>query len=209
MALEYRDILLVRKSPAPEHDDNRSATQTESPSRLSLSEEELAIRLKHAANAAAQDVEERLRDECARRIEAERARIGDAVVRFEQRQTEYYAQVEPELVHLILAVAGKILHREAQVDRLLVAALAKVAVENLQQRSHVILRVVPDACGEWREYFSAHLSGTKVEVIEDSELQAGSCVLETELGMAEVGIEGQLKEIERGFFDLLAKRPER
>jgi flagellar assembly protein FliH len=33
-------------------------------------------------------------------------------------------------------------------------------------------------------------------------------VLETELGETEIGLEAQLKEIERGFFDLLAQRPD-
>ena len=33
------------------------------------------------------------------------------------------------MVHLSLAIAAKILHREAQVDRMLVAALVKVALE--------------------------------------------------------------------------------
>jgi len=71
-----------------------------------------------------------------------------------------------------------------------------------------VLRVVPEACPEWREYFASRLTGTKVEVLEDSQLPPDGCMLETELGAADIGIVAQLKEIERGFFDLLAKRPE-
>jgi flagellar assembly protein FliH len=39
-------------------------------------------------------------------------------------------------------------------------------------------------------------------------LEANNCILETDLGTTELGIETQLKEIEKGFFDLLAQRPE-
>jgi flagellar assembly protein FliH len=34
-------------------------------------------------------------------------------------------------------------------------------------------------------------------------------VLETELGSANFGLDTQLKEVEQGFFDLLALRPEK
>ncbi len=33
------------------------------------------------------------------------------------------------------------------------------------------------------------------------------CMLETEFGSTEIGLETHLKEIEQGFFDLLAQRP--
>jgi flagellar assembly protein FliH len=36
---------------------------------------------------------------------------------------------------------------------------------------------------------------------------AGDCILETEMGSANFSIEAQLKEVEQGFFDLLAQRP--
>jgi len=34
------------------------------------------------------------------------------------------------------------------------------------------------------------------------------CVLETDVGSASFSIEAQLKEVEQGFFDLLAQRPQ-
>ena len=108
----------------------------------------------------------------------------------------------------MLAVAGRILHREAQVDRILLAALRR---NRHEQPAAALSRGgagLSDACAQWREYFASHLSGTKVEVLEDSQLESSGCVLETELGTADVSIDAQLKEIERGFFDLLAKRPE-
>ena len=46
-----------------------------------------------------------------------------------------------------------------------------------------------------------------VEVVEDHQVGDQDCVLETELGSAHFALDAQLKEIERGFFDLLALRP--
>jgi flagellar assembly protein FliH len=41
----------------------------------------------------------------------------------------------------------------------------------------------------------------------DATLGPGRCMLETELGSTDLTLETQLKEIEQGFFDLLAQRP--
>jgi flagellar biosynthesis/type III secretory pathway protein FliH len=209
LALEYKEISAITfalEARLPSASEERLARQIAP--RVSLSDEELSERLRQARQEATTLAEERLRKEFDQQLAQERTRLGEAVTLFQQGQNEYFSHVEPEIVQLIVAVARKILHREAQVDRMLLAALAKVAVEGLQQRSHVVLRVTPKLCGDWRQFFAAHLPGTKIEILEDSQLGDCDCVLETDLGMADLGIEAQLKEIERGFFDLLAKRPE-
>jgi flagellar assembly protein FliH len=47
----------------------------------------------------------------------------------------------------------------------------------------------------------------RVEVAEDPKLSDQDCILETQLGAANFGLDTQLKEVEQGFFDLLALRP--
>ena len=54
---------------------------------------------------------------------------------FEAERSDYYARVEAEIVQLALAIAAKILHREAQVDPMLVAALVRMAVEKMREGS--------------------------------------------------------------------------
>ena len=48
---------------------------------------------------------------------------------------------------------------------------------------------------------------TAPELVGDPDLEPSRCILETELGATEIGLETQLKEIEQGFLDLLAQRP--
>ena len=139
----------------------------------------------------------------------ERATIATTLQAFEKQMSGYYARVEVELVHLALAIAAKILRREAQVDRMLVAALVKVALEKLQQGTRVTVHVRPEEVTPWIQYFQEKMAGRiHVDVKADLSLEVHSCVLETELGETELGIDAQLKEIEQGFFDLLAQRPE-
>ena len=164
------------------------------------------------AEAHAQGVREGMmqaQQTLGRQLESERATIATTVQGFEKQLSGYYAKVEVELVHLALGIAAKILHREAQVDRMLVAGLVKVALEKLQQGTRVTVHVRPGNVAPWIQYFQEQMtSRIHVEVKSNPALEVNYCVLETELGTTELGIETQLKEIEKGFFDLLAQRPE-
>jgi flagellar assembly protein FliH len=51
------------------------------------------------------------------------------------------------------------------------------------------------------------LPAAHVAVLEDASLSEHDCMLETELGIANFGLDTQLKEVEQGFFDLLALKP--
>jgi len=164
------------------------------------------------AEAHAQGVREGMmqaQQTLGKQLESERAMIAATVQGFEKQLSEYYAKVEVELVHLALGIAAKMLHREAQVDRMLVAGLVKVALEKLQQGTRVTVHVRPENVTPWVQYFQEQMAGRiHVDVKPNPSLAANNCVLETELGTTELGIETQLKEIEKGFFDLLAQRPE-
>ena len=116
--------------------------------------------------------------------------------------------MEAEVVQLALAIAAKILHREAQVDPMLVAALVRMAMEKMREGSSVTVRVGAGRSKRWKEFFAGQPTRPHVEVAEDAELSDQDCVLETELGSANFGLDTQLKEVEQGFFDLLALRPE-
>ncbi len=115
--------------------------------------------------------------------------------------------MEAEIVQLSLAIAAKILHRESQVDPTLVAALVRVAVERMREGSSVTVRVSPAQFARCKDYFGKQANMAKVQVTEDPELSDHDCLLETELGVTNLGLDTQLKEVEQGFFDLLALRP--
>ena len=169
-----------------------------------VGEQELSRLLADARAEGMREGETRAQASFAEALAQERKRVAEAVSGFLQQQSEYYSRVEVELVHFAVAIAARILHREAQVDRMVVAGLVKVMVEKLQQGSRVIVRVRPEEAGAWRHYFR---DNAEVQIVEDSSLEARDCILETELGTTEMGLDAQLKEIEKGFADLLAQRP--
>ena len=138
-----------------------------------------------------------------------RASVAHALEDFKVQREAYFSRVEPEVVQLALSIARKILHREAQMDPLLLTGMVLVALEKVDQGTRVRLRAHPDEVHFWNHYFSESKSlPISPDIVGDATLQRGECALETEVGHTHISLETQLKEIEQGFFDLLEQRPQ-
>jgi flagellar assembly protein FliH len=150
------------------------------------------------------------RAQAALQAESEQLRrtIDEALAQFRKERETYFAQVENEVVQLALAIAKKILHREAQIDPLLLAGMVRVALEKVESGTKIRMHANPEEIHIWREHFArSDKQLLSPELIGDAALQRGSCYLETEVGSTHISLEAQLKEIEQGFFDLLQRRP--
>jgi flagellar assembly protein FliH len=137
------------------------------------------------------------------------AELGTALEIFRTRRDEYLARVEHEAVRLALAIAERILHREAQMDPLLLTGAVRVALGQLAETTEVKLRVPAAQCAMWAEMLRLMPGlALRPEVVGDTEMQEAEAVLEAELGSVDLGVRAQIAEIERGFFDLLDARRE-
>jgi flagellar assembly protein FliH len=163
---------------------------------------------KQAFERGLKEGEERASKVHERNLAAVRASITLALEEFKTQRESYFSRVEPEIVQLALNIARKILHREAQMDPLLLAGMVHVALEKLDQNMRVRLRAHPEEVQFWNRYFSeSKILVICPEVVGDGALQRGECALETEIGSTQISLDTQLKEIEQGFFDLLEQRP--
>jgi len=173
-----------------------------------LSKRDVDDLLTLARSEAGAETEQRLSAEFLARSERDAAKIRRTLDLFEEEQKNYFGRIESEVVHLALAIAAKIMHREAQVDPLLVATLVRVAVDKLHDGSRVSVRVPAAKAEMWRQRMANPLNGSTIAIVEDPHMGPDDCVLETDVGSASFSIEAQLKEVEQGFFDLLAQRPQ-
>jgi flagellar assembly protein FliH len=184
-----------------------AATPEHAPAPVPSESIEEAIRAAYAEGM--REGRQQAMQETSQAVAQEKARVTEAIKQFETQVAEYYARVEIDVVKLAMAIASKILHRESQIDPLLVAALVRVTLEKFHKNTKAVVRVRPEEASGWRQYLAQHMEQAGMpEVIEDDAVQPHNCILETELGSTELGIEPQLKEIETGLFDLLAQRPE-
>jgi flagellar assembly protein FliH len=142
----------------------------------------------------------------AEQIAVERAAILRVCEEFREQRKRYFAGVEAEVVKLALAIAARVLHREVNLDPLLLTGVVRVALEKVAEDSVTVLRVPGAAIEKWRQVF-AESQGPSPQIVGDQRLGASDCVLETNVGRVELGVKAQLEEIERGFFDLMQQRP--
>ncbi len=155
-----------------------------------------------------QSAQQQLRSEFDAALAKNRGQMGEALRAFALERQNYYRRIEGEVVQLALAVARKILHREAQLDPNVLAGIVRVTLEKLDTGTKVNLHVHPQQAADWRLYFACQMENVPApEVYEDPAIVPGECRIETSLGSTEVGLETQLKEIETGLLDLLAERP--
>ncbi|MGB8770153.1 MAG: FliH/SctL family protein [Candidatus Korobacteraceae bacterium] len=169
---------------------------------------ELAAVVETAREQGVRQGEAQARTTAERAVDEARQAVSSALKEFEQQRADYFRRVESEVVRLALAIARKVLHREAQLDPLLLAGVVRVALDQMQAGTRVVLRTSTEAAETWRKFCDGHCRERQsVEVIGDSSLAGPGCVLQAEVGSTEISLEGQLQEIQRGFFDLLGERP--
>jgi flagellar assembly protein FliH len=155
-----------------------------------------------------QSGQQQLRAELEASLGKSREQITHALRQFALERQDYYRRIEGEVVELALAIARKILHREAQVDPHVLAGIVRVTLEKLDTGTKVNLHVHPQEAADWRHYFACQIEDIPApDVYEDPAIALGECRIETSLGSTEVGLHSQLKEIETGLLDLLAERP--
>jgi flagellar assembly protein FliH len=143
--------------------------------------------------------------QAATRRAAEKQRIEQAaglVSSFAEERDRFMETIEHEVVKLALAVAARILRREAQMDPLLLTGAVRVALGQLSKTTQVRLRVPQAELDMWTEAIALLPNlDLKPTLLPDKEMHVGDCIVETDLGSVDLGIRSQLGEIEQGFFD--------
>ncbi|HEY2038756.1 MAG TPA: FliH/SctL family protein [Edaphobacter sp.] len=174
--------------------------------RLRFQAEKNETQLEVACEQARTEVREQMSRELEEKIALERDAMVRACDRFTRERSRYFLEVEAEVVRLALAIAARVLHRETELDPMLLRGAVRVALERVQEDSIATLRVPEAQAKTWKEILVEEHRGAVV-IVGDSRLVEGECIFETNIGRVDLGVKAQLEEIERGFFDLLQQRP--
>jgi flagellar assembly protein FliH len=138
----------------------------------------------------------------AAEAERHRRQTAESVENLVRERDRYLQAIEQEVVRLALAVAARILRREAQMDPLLLTGAVRVALGQVAATSEIRLRVPAKEADLWKETIALMPKLTvKPLVLSEEGMLLGECVIESQVGTVDLGIRSQLGEIERGFFD--------
>ncbi len=197
----YREMGLV---PIPASEETAGREVVPPASSPGVNEAEVADRVHHAVVEAQQ----RWAAEAQQRDMQRNAQLAAVLESFSTQRSRYFRQVESDVVQLALAVARKILQREAALDATLLHGLVRIALDRVGADEKVRVRLSPEQVHGWSRSHEEGSAVYRYELIADPSLPPGDCVLETDRGLVSCGIEEQLKGIEQSFCDLLARRPE-
>lgn len=118
------------------------------------------------------------------------------------------AAMEPEIVHLAVNIAEKIVGMELATGREIITGIVRQALATLKERDEVTIRVNPaevEAVTANQAAYEAMIEGLKrFEVLSDGAIEPGSCSIETNLGNVDARISTQLEAVRAGL-DEMAK----
>jgi flagellar assembly protein FliH len=165
----------------------------------------LQVRVNAARAEALAEARRGFEMELETRLVDERQRLDRLRVEFARDRQRFFAAAESQVVKLALAIARKILQRDAMAEGLPLRSTVKAALAKVQDGSTTILRVPAIELAEWSVMFERG-TAEKVEVVGDERMARGDCVLETKVGVVELGLDVQMDEVDRGFGELMQEQ---
>jgi flagellar assembly protein FliH len=118
-----------------------------------------------------------------------------------------FANAERQVVELALAVAGKVLARQVEENPTVILPIVKTALDKVQDQEQIAIRVHPecyDLVLAARPELQAGLArASTVNVVADTALKAGDCIVETPFGTVDARVDTQLELVKAALKELL------
>jgi len=130
-------------------------------------------------------------------------RILEAVM---QRREEILADTESQIVELVILMARKVIKILSENQKNVVMANTVAALKKVKTRGEVTLRVnLEDVklTSSHAKEFIEHVENVKgITVLEDSSVERGGCIVETDFGAIDARISSQLQELENKILEV-------
>jgi flagellar assembly protein FliH len=130
--------------------------------------------------------------------EAVLSRVAETLKELSGLRRAILRDAERDMVQLSLAIAQRVVRREVFVDREVVVAIARVALERLGEKQGVTVRLHPDDHAYALARHGAQWAGEGIAVIADADVPAGGCRVTSPGGTIDTGIDAQFAELARG-----------
>jgi len=108
---------------------------------------------------------------------------------------------EDELVKLIMLVSRKVILREIAQDRTILSDVVQASISTISERDEITIRLNPDdyvlvATGHG-DVLRKELITSRMQLKSDPTVMQGFCMVDSELGTIDAGLDSQLEEIFR------------
>ncbi len=139
------------------------------------------------------------RDEAKGPAEAEMKRAMDLVTQVEQLRLDAARQAESDIVELAMAVARKVVHREAAIDPDIVVTQVHRIITCMAEKGLICVRVNPKEVDHLQSFDSSFTGAdgkrVRLRIEGDENIQLGGCVVDSSQYFIDATLEKQLEEI--------------
>ncbi len=187
---------------APEGQAKDSGAETKLRTRIT----ELEAAVQQAFESGRRQGDAVARKELSASLDAVCQKFAGTIDQLAGLRTTVRREAEEDVVKLSVAIARKILHRELSLDPEALHGLVKAALERVDAREVNRVRTNPEDGPHIQRAIAAVSTQRNIEVVPDPALERGAAIFETSRGNVDASAETQLREIERGFTDLVRTR---
>ncbi|TVQ26676.1 MAG: flagellar assembly protein FliH [Spirochaetaceae bacterium] len=124
-----------------------------------------------------------------------------------ERRQEIIEESESQLIHLVLEIARKVVKVISENQKNIVVNNVAQALRKLKSRADVTIRVNIDdlnlVSGHAKDFIDRIERVQNISVLEDSTVDRGGCIIETDFGQIDARIASQLREIEDRILELV------
>jgi len=142
------------------------------------------------------------RSEVERLIE----RMHTVLDRAQDKRAEILAETEQQIVDLVLLIARKVIKVISDNQRNIVVSNVVQALRKVKGHGEIVIRVNVDDLKLTSEHIKDFLKlveGSKgMQLVEDSSVDRGGCIIETEFGEIDARISSQLAELEQKILEI-------
>jgi flagellar assembly protein FliH len=193
-----------------EAEEEAAKVVSEAEKRVADLEATAASRVEAAERDAAKKGREDGREEGYKEgvAEAERlvGRLHVILDRAMDKRAEILAETETQVIELVLLVAKKVVKVISENQKSVVVQNIQQALRKLKTKSDVIVRVnladLQLATEHVKDFVQMTENAKKLQIVEDSTVDRGGCVIETDFGEIDARIASQLNELEEKILDV-------
>jgi flagellar assembly protein FliH len=128
------------------------------------------------------------------------ASCNTMLTRIQDKRGDIVAQAEQQIVELCLLITRKVVKAIASAQQETLILNIKEALRKVKTQGEIIVKVnIADlklATEHEKEFISMVESTGKIEIFEDSRVDQGGCIIETDFGEVDARISAQLSELE-------------
>jgi flagellar assembly protein FliH len=128
-------------------------------------------------------------------------RLTASIEEMASLRAEIYRRSEPQMVHLALAIARRVVQREISLDRSLLLGMARAALDRLADYSAATIRLHPADYAAVAASLTADGTHPHVQIAPDPMVSPGGCLVQSDLGSMDVSHHAQFEELARVILD--------